>query len=227
MIKITTSSQRGASFCIQNFLKKKGPSTLGMTTLPWLQPQKGQPQLFLTFSYLRIARLALFRWQTSREGLFEDLPESIYVTRVDLDFPPVLQGFGATKDALAPRVCQYVLFLVCFRLSFTTTPGKKIVDATTCSTFSSDIKHENTEVRGFRKHTHTQAWKPYCDRIYSSSLLWFDSVPMLPLATASESTVTPYHVPASALLPSCFCVFLLLFRRRGSIYIILLLFLYI
>ena len=29
---------------------KKGPSTLGMTTLPWLQPQKGQPQLFLTFS---------------------------------------------------------------------------------------------------------------------------------------------------------------------------------
>jgi hypothetical protein len=45
--------------------------------------------------------------------------------------------------------------LVCFRLSFTTTPGKKIVDATTCSTFSSDIKHENTEVRGFRKHTHT------------------------------------------------------------------------
>jgi hypothetical protein len=33
--------------------------------------------------------------------LLEDLPEAIYVTRVDLDFPPVLQGFGATKDALA------------------------------------------------------------------------------------------------------------------------------
>ena len=31
-------------------LQKKGPSTLGMTTLPWLQPQKGQPQLFLTCS---------------------------------------------------------------------------------------------------------------------------------------------------------------------------------
>ena len=91
-----------------------------MTTLPSLQPQKGQPQLFLTFSstrqrwlpsgfpcallpplerahafpYLRIARLALFRWQTSRDGLLEDLPEAIYVTRVDLDFPPVLQGFS-------------------------------------------------------------------------------------------------------------------------------------
>jgi len=36
------------------------------------------------------------------QGWFlEDLPESIYVTRVDLDFPPVLGGSGATKVALA------------------------------------------------------------------------------------------------------------------------------
>ena len=101
-------------------LSKKTPSTFGMTTLPSLQPQKGQPQLFShflqrvsggfhqvfpcalppplerahAFPYLRIARLALFRWQTSRDGLLEDLPEAIYVTRVDLDFPPVLQGFS-------------------------------------------------------------------------------------------------------------------------------------
>ena len=90
-----------------------------MTTLPSLQPHKGQPQLFLTFSstrqrwlpsgfpcalppplerahafpYLRIARLALFRWQTSRDGLLEDLPEAIYVTRVDLDFPLFFRVF--------------------------------------------------------------------------------------------------------------------------------------
>ena len=31
-------------------LRKKGPSTLWITTLPWLQPEKGQPQLFLKFS---------------------------------------------------------------------------------------------------------------------------------------------------------------------------------
>ena len=31
-------------------LQKKGPSTLWITTLPWLQPEKGQPQLFLKFS---------------------------------------------------------------------------------------------------------------------------------------------------------------------------------
>ena len=100
-------------------LSKKAPSTFGMTTLPSLQPRKGQPQLFLTFSstrqrwlpsgfpcalppplerahafpYLRIARLALFRWQTSRDGLLEDLPEAIYVTRVDLDFPLFFRVF--------------------------------------------------------------------------------------------------------------------------------------
>ena len=35
-------------FAFKTF-QKKGPSTLGMTTLPWLQPQKGQPQLFSHF----------------------------------------------------------------------------------------------------------------------------------------------------------------------------------
>ena len=75
-----------------------------MTTLPSLQPHKGQPQLFPcalppplerahSFPYLRIARLALFRWQTSRDGLLEDLPEAIYVTRVDLDFPLFFRVF--------------------------------------------------------------------------------------------------------------------------------------
>ena len=61
MIKIPTSSQRGASFCIQNLSKKKGPSTLGMTTLPSLQPQKGQPQLFLTLKI--IERSIKFMWK--------------------------------------------------------------------------------------------------------------------------------------------------------------------
>ena len=33
-------------------IKRKGPSTVGMTTLPSLQPQKGQPQLFLTLKII-------------------------------------------------------------------------------------------------------------------------------------------------------------------------------
>ena len=33
-------------------MEKKGSSTLGMTTLPALQPQKGQPQLFLTLKII-------------------------------------------------------------------------------------------------------------------------------------------------------------------------------
>ena len=33
-------------------IEKKGPSTLGMTTLPSLQPQKGKPQLFLTLKII-------------------------------------------------------------------------------------------------------------------------------------------------------------------------------
>ena len=42
-------------------IKKKGPSTLGMTTLPSLQPQKGQPQLFLTLKI--IERSIKFMWK--------------------------------------------------------------------------------------------------------------------------------------------------------------------
>ena len=41
--------------------QKKGPSTLGMTTLPSLQPQKGQPQLFLTLKI--IERSIKFMWK--------------------------------------------------------------------------------------------------------------------------------------------------------------------
>ena len=42
-------------------IKKKGPSTLGMTTLPSLHPQKGQPQLFLT---LKITERSIkFMWK--------------------------------------------------------------------------------------------------------------------------------------------------------------------
>ena len=61
MMKSTTSSQRGASCGIQNLSKKKGPSTLGVTTLPSLQPQKGQPQLFLTLKI--IERSIKFMWK--------------------------------------------------------------------------------------------------------------------------------------------------------------------
>ena len=43
---LTASSQVWAFETYQ----KKAPSTFGMTTLPSLQPQKAQPQLFLTFS---------------------------------------------------------------------------------------------------------------------------------------------------------------------------------
>ena len=41
--------------------RKKGPSTLVMTTLPTLQPQKGQPQLFLTLNI--IERSIKFMWK--------------------------------------------------------------------------------------------------------------------------------------------------------------------
>ena len=119
MIKITTPSQRGARYEHSKPIKKKSvyfwndnPSitpaskratatflTFFSTLQRWLPsgfPCALPPPLERAhaFPYLRIARLALFRWQISRDGLLEDLPEAIYVTRVDLDFPPVLQGFS-------------------------------------------------------------------------------------------------------------------------------------
>ena len=54
-----------------------------------------------------------------------------------------------------------------------------------CFSWSAFVCLSQSHHAGFA-NTHTQAWKPYCDIIYPSSLFWLADFPMLAPATASH-----------------------------------------